>query len=218
MTESEPSNALLGRLPENDRVRLGQALRRLLASGSIFGREAAQTDLYHWSHQNRDLVEEFAGLLDLKLFWDHQDRTVQAVPQGAAFLLKLKLDATLVLLALWYEFDTAIRDRGESPPVRMSAQQLNDSLNTKFDSIRRHLPGHTRLREILTLAQRKNLVRLTPDPLPERTLIEILPTLKRVIPFQDVGEWQAHLDRFTGMNNANEDAAVPDNDEETDEP
>ena len=63
-------------------------------------------------------------MLDLKLHWEHQDRTVQAVPQSASFLLRLKLDATLVLLTLWYEFDTAIRDRGETPPVKITAQQL----------------------------------------------------------------------------------------------
>ncbi|MEW6303785.1 MAG: hypothetical protein AB1705_09955 [Verrucomicrobiota bacterium] len=120
-------NGLLSRLQPHDRERLGEALRRLMAHGSILGLEPAQTDLYHWCHQNRPWVDELAGLLDLKLHWEHQDRTVQAVPLNAAFLLRLKLDATLVLLTLWYEFDTAIRDRGETPPVRLTAQQLNDS-------------------------------------------------------------------------------------------
>ena len=119
-------NGLLARLQPSDRERLGEALRRLMSHGSILGLEPSQTDLYHWCYQNRAWVDELAALLDLKLYWEHQDRTVQAVPQTAAFLLHLKLDATLVLLTLWYEFDTAIRDRGEMPPVRLTAQQLND--------------------------------------------------------------------------------------------
>jgi len=121
MRDHETSNntsGLLSRLQPQDRERLGEALRRLMAHGSILGLEPAQTDLYHWCYQNRPWVDEFAGLLDLKLHWEHQDRMVQAVPKSAAFLLRLKLDATLVLLTLWYEFDTAIRDRGETPPVR----------------------------------------------------------------------------------------------------
>ena len=125
---STPHSAgLLARLSPDDREKLGEALRRLLANGSILGLEPAQTVLYHWCQQNREWVTEMAGLLDLKLFWEHQDRTVQAVPQSSAFLLRLKRDATLVLLTLWYEFDTAVRDRGETPPVRLSARPFRPS-------------------------------------------------------------------------------------------
>jgi hypothetical protein len=194
-----PGGGLLAALPPADRERLGEALRRLLAHGSVLGLEPGQTELYHWCYQNRPWLEEMAGLLDLKLHWDHPDRTVQAVPQSAAFLLRLKLDATLVLLTLWYEFDTAIRDRGESPPVRLTVQQLNDSLAAKFEPLRKFQPSPTRLREILALGQRKNLLRFTPQDALERSLIEVLPTLKRVIPFQGLEEWQRHAERFAAV-------------------
>jgi len=189
-------NGLLARLQPSDRERLGEALRRLMSHGSILGLEPSQTDLYHWCYQNRVWVDELAALLDLKLYWEHQDRTVQAVPQSAAFLLRLKLDATLVLLTLWYEFDTAIRDRGETPPVRLTAQQLNDSLAAKFEPLRKFQPSPTRLREILSLAQRKNLLRFMPNEAAENSVIEIFPTLKRVIPFQHIEEWIKHADRY----------------------
>jgi hypothetical protein len=199
MTENENkhnSAGLLTKLQPQDKEHLGEALRRLFAAGSILGLDSAQTDLYHWCYQNRPWVDEMAELLDLKLHWEHQDRTVQAVPQSAAFLLRLKLDATLVLLTLWYEFDTAIRDRGETPPVRLTAQQLNDSLAAKFEPLKRFQPSPTRLREILSLGQRKNLLRYTIDPAPERIVIEIFPTLKRVIPFQNIDEWNKNADRY----------------------
>ena len=107
------------------------------------------------------------------------------------------MDATLVLLTLWYEFDTALRDRGESPPVEMSVQQLNDSLTEKFEPLRKHLPSPTRLREILSLAQRKNLLRHTFDPAaPERSTIEVFRTLHRVIEFQSIAEWNQHAERY----------------------
>jgi len=189
-------NGLLARLQPSDRERLGEALRRLMSHGSILGLEPSQTDLYHWCYQNRAWVDELAALLDLKLYWEHQDRTVQAVPQTAAFLLHLKLDATLVLLTLWYEFDTAIRDRGEMPPVRLTAQQLNDALAAKFEPLRKFQPSPTRLREILSLAQRKNLLRFLPNEAAENSVIEIYPTLKRVIPFQNIEEWNKHADRY----------------------
>lgn len=212
---SNSTNGLLSRLQPHDRERLGEALRRLMAHGSILGLEPAQTDLYHWCYQNRPWVDEFAGLLDLKLHWEHQDRTVQAVPQSAAFLLRLKLDATLVLLTLWYEFDTAIRDRGETPPVRLTAQQLNDSLAAKFEPLKKFQPSPTRLREILSLAQRKNLLRFSADNALERSIIEIFPTLKRVIPFQSIEEWNQNAERYlAAAKEATESAApVADDDE-----
>lgn len=197
MTPPVPgSTGLLSRLSENDRLRLGEALRRLLTHGSILGLEPSQTDLYHWSHQNRECLEELSALLDLRLHWEPQDRVVQAVPQSAGFLLRVNLRTTLVLLTLWYEFDMAIRDRGETPPVRLTVQQLNDALTAKFEPLRKHLPGPAQLREILALGQRKNLLRYEPEPAFEQTRIEILPTLKRVIPFQDIAEWTRHADRY----------------------
>jgi hypothetical protein len=212
---SSNANSLLSRLQLHDRERLGEALRRLMAHGSILGLESAQTDLYHWCYQNRPWLDEFAGLLDLKLHWEHQDRAVQAVPQSAAFLLRLKLDATLVLLTLWYEFDTAIRDRGETPPVRLTAQQLNDSLAAKFEPLKKFQPSPTRLREILSLAQRKNLLRFSADHTLERSIIEVFPTLKRVIPFQSIEEWNKNADRYlASAKEAGESAApVADDDE-----
>ena len=193
---SSGNGGLLARLSTNDRERLGEALRRLLANGSILGFEPAQIDLYHWCHQNRDWVEEMALLLELKLQWEHADRTVQAIPQAASFLLRLKLDATLVLLTLWYEFDTAVRDRGETPPVRITVEQLNDSLAAKFEPLRKQLPSPSRLREILSLAHRKSLVHFTPHSSPELSTIEILSTLKRIIPFQNLEDWTRHASRY----------------------
>jgi hypothetical protein len=204
---STSSDTLLARLSPNDRERLGEAMRALLVHGSILGFESGDRDLYHWSYQNRNFVDEIAGLLELKLTWDHQDRIVQAVPQSSAFLLHLRLDATLVLLTLWYEFDTAVRDRGETPPIRLSVQQLNDALAAKFEPLRKNLPSQTRLREILSMAQRKNVLRFTPDAVPERAGIEVLPTLKRIIPFQDLEDWLRNADRYLAVANVSGDDA-----------
>jgi hypothetical protein len=196
--EPPPRDGLLARMAESDRERLGQALRRLLANGSILGQDAGQTELYQWCSVNRERIEELAGLLDLKLFWDNELRLVQAIPQTGAFTLRLKLDATLVLLTLWYEFDTAVRDRGEAPPIRLSTEQLNDSMKTKFEPLRKNLPSPTRLREILSFAQRKNLLRFTPAERPAEAFIDVLSTLKRVIPFQDIEDWSRNAERYIG--------------------
>jgi hypothetical protein len=196
---SASQNGLLSRLPEQDRERLGEALRRLVAHGAILGTEPGQGELYAWCHLNREWTEEVAALLDLKLFWDHELRLVQAVPQSGAFMLRLKLDATLVLLTLWHEFDTAVRDRGETPPIRITVAQLNDSLKTKFAPLLKgesqNLVSSSRLVDILRLGQRKSLLRFVAATQPADAVIEILPTLKRVLPFQDLADWTRHADR-----------------------
>jgi len=200
---ADPSQTLL-RLEPGDRSRLGEALRVLLDRGSILGGEGPHSDLYHWSYANRPWLEEMTGLFDLQLFWEHESRLVQAVPRSSSFLLRLRLDATLVLLTLWYEFDGAVRDRGESPPIVITAEQLNDSLRTKFEPLRKAMPTPTRLLEILRLAQRKNLLRFTSGEGAAQTRIEILSTIKRVIPFQDLADWTRHADRFlTGASGEN---------------
>ena len=206
----EVSDTLL-RLEPSDRARLGEALRILLDRGSILGGEGPHADLYHWTYANRPWIEEMCALFDLQLFWENESRLVQAVPRSGAFLLRLRLDATLVLLTLWYEFDAAVRDRGETPPVVITAEQLNDSLRTKFEPLRKSMPSQTRLLEILRLAQRKNLLRFTAGADAARTRIEVLPTIKRVIPFQDLADWTRHADRFLAGENA---ADSPDEDAE----
>lgn len=208
-------NSLLSRLSENDRERLGEVLRRLMAYGSVVGTEPAQTELYQWAHINREWVEEIAALFDLKLFWDHEIRLVQAVPQSSLFTLKLKLDASLVLLTLWYEFDTAVRDRGEAPPIRLSVERLNDSLKTKFEPLRKHLPSPTRLREILSLAQRKNLLHFSGGDDAANAMIEVLPTLKRVISFQDIADWTRQAERYLASATTGGEAESNEEGEET---
>ena len=215
MIELTPDPLL--RLEESDRSRLGETLRVLLDRGSLLGGEGPQADLYSWAYANRPWVDEMATLFDLRLSWENESRLVQAVPLSRAFLLRLRLDATLVLLTLWYEFDTAVRDRGETPPVTLTTQQLNDALDAKFRPLRKSMPTQTRLVEILRLAQRKNLVRFTADPDPAQTRVDILSTIKRVIPFQDIEDWTRHAGRYlAGTQNELPEAAAPtdENDEE----
>jgi hypothetical protein len=49
-------------LPEADRERLAEALRLLLANGSILGQDGMHEDVYRWSSLNREWLEEIASL------------------------------------------------------------------------------------------------------------------------------------------------------------
>lgn len=183
----EPTG-LLARLTDTDREQLSAALQELLVHGSILGLEPGSAELYAWSRQNLDWLKEIAALTGLEVRCEHESRFIQAMPKSASLLIKLKQDETLVLLALWYEYDTQVRDQGAAE-VQLSIEHLNRLLKEKLLPELKSVPTETRMREILRLAERKNLVRLKIESSFEATLIKVLPSLKTVIPFRDLEEW-----------------------------
>jgi len=182
------TTGLLSRLPDQDRERLGTALQELLVHGSILGLEPGSAELYAWSRQNLDWLKEIAALTGLEVRCEHESRFIQAVPKSASLLMKLKQDETLVLLALWYDYDTQVRDQG-AMEVQLSVEHLNRLLKEKLLPELKSVPTETRMREILRLAEKKNLVRLKIESSFESTMIKVLPSLKTVIPFRDLEEW-----------------------------
>jgi len=200
MTSSPPipsSNSLL-QLKDTDRARLAEVLQELLGHGSILGLNPGQADLYEWCRLNPDWVREAAALVGLAVYSEHESRLVQAIPQKSSLILNLKQDATLVLLALWYEFDTQVRDHGATE-VRLSVEQLNQLLKEKLLPDLKSQPSAGRMREILSQARRFNLVEVEFDEPFEKSVIEVLPTLKKVIQFNGIEEWNktAELHRNT---------------------
>ena len=65
-----------------------------------------------------------AALAGLAVSMEHESRLIQAVPERPALTLNLRQDVTIVLLALWYEYDTQVRDHGAAQ-VTLSVEQLN---------------------------------------------------------------------------------------------
>jgi hypothetical protein len=183
-----PSPANLLPLNGTDRSRLSEALQELLAHGSILGLDPGQGELYDWCRQNPDWLREAGSLLGLAVHAEHESRLVQAIPQKPSLTLNLKQDATLVLLALWYEFDTQVRDHGATE-VRLTVEQLNQLLKEKLLPDLKSQPSAGRMREILSQARRFNLVRVDFHEPFEKSGIEVLPTLKKVIQFNGIEDW-----------------------------
>ena len=190
MTPSPPTSpaSTLLHLNETDRVRMAEVLQELLAHGSILGLKPGQADLYEWCRLNPDWLREGAALIGLAVHREHESRLVQAIPQKSCMMLNLKQDATLVLLALWYEFDTQVRDHGATE-VRLTVEQLNQLLKEKLLPDLKSQPSAGRMREILSQARRFNLVEVEFDEPFEKSGIEVLPTLKKVIQFNGIEEW-----------------------------
>ncbi len=188
-----PALSLFANMADTDRDRLRDAMHRLLVHGSILRNEPGQRELYDWCRLNSQWVEELAALLGMKIVAQHENRLIQAVPLYPALLRRLRLDETLVALALWYDYDVAVRDQG-AHEVTMTVQTFNEKLASKFNALK--LPSSSRWREILRLLERKNLVRVQGDAEFSQAVIEVLPTIRFVIPFPDIEEWNRHRDRY----------------------
>ena len=189
------SPAGLLNLQEAERERLGEALQCLLSVGSINGLEPNRTALYHWCRQYFDWLKEIAALSGLDVVILHEERLIQAIPRTASLRLRLKQDSTLVWLALWYAADVRWRDEGQDQAF-LSVGELNDLIQDQLlpDAIG-PLPKGS-LREILRQAARFNLIRFEPTEPFEESGIEVLPAIRRIIPFRDLAAWTETAAQF----------------------
>lgn len=185
-------------VPESEQEFLREAIQRLLVHGAILRED--HRELYDWcrvQHQNARL-DELAALVGLKLHWEHDHRLILAVPQSPRLLRRFRQDETLMALALWYDFDHAVKDDGKTPDdVAFTVRELNESLATKFKDL--ILPKPTRMREILQLFERKSLVRVSDTAGVggfSEAVVRVLPTIRFVIPFPNLEEWQRQRDRY----------------------
>jgi hypothetical protein len=192
---------------------LREAIQCLLVHGAILRED--HRDLYDWCRVQRQnaRLDSLATLVGLKLHWEHDYRLILAVPQSSRLLRRFRQDESLVALALWYDFDCAVKNDGKTPDdVAFTVREFNESLGTKFKDL--ILPKPTRMREILQLFERKSLVRLT-DTVGAggfaEVVIRVLPTIRFVMPFPNLEEWRRQRDRYV-------QAAAAESEEVTDEP
>jgi hypothetical protein len=196
-------------LPENERDRLSEALQELLAAGSINGLESSQTALYHWCRQYYEWLKEIAAISGLDVVILHEERLVQAIPRNASLRLRLRQDATLVWLALWYAADLRWRDEGQDQAF-LSVAELNDLLQDQLLPDAAAAISRGRLREILRQAAGFNLVRIEVSEPFDESGIEVLPAIRRIIPFRDLAAWAGTASAFGRVEKPATDAAEDD--------
>jgi hypothetical protein len=197
MNEIPATPPLFPQLEARERENLQEVAQRLLASGSILRDESSERELYDWCQNRTSMLEEWASLLGLKLVWLREERILLAQPESPALMKRMRLDETLIILALWYDYDTEVRDQG-AHQVSYSVRDFNERLSSKFNKLK--APSETRLEEIFRLLDRKNLIRFSgANPLAAAT-IEILPTMRFAIPFSGLEEWTRVKTQFeTGI-------------------
>lgn len=182
-------------LSDENRARLGEAVQELLAHGSILGLDPGRSALYHWCRQYFDWVKEAGALVGLDVVLMHEERMVQAIPRTAALQIRLRQDATLVWLALWYAADVRWRDEGQTQAF-LSVSELNGLIKDQLLPDAVGLLTRTRMKEILRQAARFHLIRFEPSDPFDESGIEVLPAIRRVVPFRDLAAWTESASSF----------------------
>lgn len=216
MNDPAPTPPLFPQLDEADRDRLRDSANHLLAHGSIL-RDEHRT-LYDWAQNRTRLLDEWACLLGLRLVWQREERMILALPENPGMLRRLRLDETVVVLALWYDFHVEVSERGiGTGEVQFLVRDFNERLAGKFNRLK--LPSESRMRDILRLLDRKNLVRLSGADDLATAKVRVLPTIRFVIPFQGLEDWQqlaARFDQGADSKTTNDDTNPEDSDEPQD--
>lgn len=179
-------------VPDRDRAPLRDALADLLRHGIILGDEGSGRDTYLFVRdQYTQHVRDYLSPLGLELIIDHEPPLLQArpVPEECELLATFTKDETLIVLALWRLYDEA-RSGQSSQTVIITANDLWVKWKVFFEHI--EPPGLTALEGVLARLRRKRLIRFQhsdDSTRPGDAQIEILPTLSRTIPFENIEAW-----------------------------
>lgn len=184
-------------VPEEDRAPIRDVLAELLGRGVLLGSEGSGRELFLLirDHYQPHLTDYLAPL-GLELIVDDEAPLLQARPRSEAcqLLASFTRDETLVLLALWRIWDDEQANR-TTAAVILSVDDLWGKLRVFFDRI--DPPEKSQIDNILTRLRRHRLVRThRPEGTtePGELQIEILPSLTRVIPFDDLESWLQRAD------------------------
>lgn len=186
-------------VPDADRAALREVLAELLGRGVLLGDEGSGRDLYLLARDHyRAHLEDYLAPLALELIVDEENSLLQARPRTESCLLlgRFDKDESLVLLTLWRLYDDEI-STGSQEAVIVTMDQLWAALKVHFDKVL--TTQQSQLESCLVRLRRHRLIRtLKPEGMTQagELQIEILPSLARVIPFDDIAAWQARTDAY----------------------
>lgn len=182
---------LLPELTDSDREYLQAAVSELFQRQAILRDLPGDRDLYDWARLRFSWVREICRLIGFEVILNEDDQLIHALPGERATLRKLRTEWTLVLLSLWYDYDVQLRSEGA--PVIFDVETFNESLKTKLGD---RQPPPTTLKEILRFFAARKLVRMAYNDDFHRSKIEVLPTIRFVLPFGELERVSDALDQL----------------------
>jgi len=192
---------LLPDLSDSDRENLQAAVSELFHRQAILRDLPGDRELFDWARLRFSWVREICRLIGFEVILNEDDQLIHALPGERATLRKLRTEWTLVLLGLWYDYDVRLRAQGA--PVVMTVEAFNESLKTKLGD---RQPPVSTLKEILRFFASRKLVRMEYEDDFHRSTIEVLPTIRFVLPFGEIEKVSTALEDLMAGVTQNEEA------------
>ena len=180
---------------DDDRAALRETLSELLSTGILLGDEGRARQLYLTAREYQRELAEYLAPLNLDLISDPDRPILQArpIPGECGLTARYTKDETLLVLTLWRIFYDARMERTVEAVV-ISANDLFARLKLYFEHI--EPPTESHLERLLSRLRSRRLIRYKKHEDDQRfgeSLIEILPTLQRLIPFEDEDAWKVQV-------------------------
>jgi hypothetical protein len=121
---------------------------------------------------------------------------VRPVPGDCGLVARFNKAETLLVLTLWRMYHDARMERTVETVV-VSANEIWQRLKLYFEQV--DLPNPSQLREMLIRLRKRRLLRVQWHEDATQfgeSQVEILPTLPRVIPFENTATWQQQADIY----------------------
>ncbi len=191
-------------VPDADRPVLREALTELVSTGVLLGDEGRAREIYLGARDYQRELADYLAPLGLGLVEDPDRRILQAqpVPGECGLLARFTKDETLLVLVLWRLYHDARMERPVDSVV-VTANELFRELRLTFEHI--VPPTESHLLRLLARCRNRRLIRFQRHEDPDRfgeSMVEILPTLPRVIPFDSASEWEAMVGLHAGTRDA----------------
>jgi Domain of unknown function (DUF4194) len=188
-------------IPDADRQPLRESVVDLLKTGAILGDEGAGRELFLLARdQYFSELSAWFAVLNIELVFDAERPILQArpAPGECELVATFSKEETLIVLSLWRIWDEAMTEKPTAVVV-LTTNDLWLKLQLFFDKI--EPPTWSSLERILAKLRRKRLIHYQRSEDANRMgdgLVEILPTLPRAIPFQDLEAWEAQAALYRG--------------------
>lgn len=185
---------------EEDRGALSEILTELLSTGVLLGEEGRKRELYLTARNYEKEIMDFLAPLHFDLVF-HPDRPIlqaRSEPGECGLTARFSKAETLVVLVLWRIYDE-VRLSQIAAAVVIPVDEIFQRLKLYFEHI--DPPTESHLERILQKLRTLQLIRLQPRQDAVRygdVMLEILPTLPRVIPFESPEAWEQQASVYRG--------------------
>lgn len=191
-----PDFSTWNRIREEDRGAFSDILTELLSHGALIGDAGRNRELYLMAREYEPELGAYFAPLNLFLVPDPDRPIIQIrpVPGDCGLVARFSKAETLLTLTLWRMYHDARMEQAVDSVV-VTANEIWQRLKLYFEQV--ESPSAASLREMLGKLRSRRLVRVQwHEEQFGESQVEILPTLRNVIPFEDENAWQQQVSQY----------------------